>query len=151
MFSNTFNTTQFVDVSTPRQRAAGNTMFEDLSSPGSYFIETSTGYVYSVHKQRIIINRNGSFDDMINTDQHCLNRRIRNGKTSYETIQNRNMRLARIQYISDQRRRRPSTKTISSTGTVTMKDGTVTTSSNLYSPLTSKQLSYLTIDKNYRV
>lgn len=138
MFSNTFNTTQFVDVSTPRQRAAGNTMFEDLSSPGSYFIETSSGYVYSVSKQRIISNTNGRYKDSINTDQHCLNRRVKKTKsTSYEMINNRNDRLARIQYISDQRKNQSQTKVINSTGSMITSDGNNVTSSLLYTPLTT--------------
>ena len=138
MFSNTFNTTQFVDVSTPRQRAAGNTMFEDLSSPGSYFIETTSGYVYSVSKQRIISNTNGRYKDSINTDQHCLNRRIKKSKsTSYEMINNRNDRLARIQYISDQRKMQTQPRVISSTGTTSTPTGENITTSMFYTPLTT--------------
>lgn len=131
MFSNTFNTTQFIDVSTDRQRAAGTTVFQDLQNPGDYYMETASGHVYRTNKQTVISQTNNLlFDVDHQTTQYCINLRNRyqgkNKPMGYTLILDRNRRLARIQYISNKRNRLNNTRTISSTST--NNDGIVTTS-----------------------
>lgn len=109
MFSNSFNLTQFIDVTTDQQAKQGSTMFEDLNNPGDYYIETKSGMVYSINKTRIITNTRGKFTDEIDTTQHCINPRNiqRRGRSNgYSKLMTRTERLARIQHVSDQRANR---------------------------------------------
>lgn len=107
MFSNSFNTTQFRDVSTDEQIDNGTTMFEDLNNPGDYYIETDTGNVYRMNRTRVITTANNTFEDEINQTQHCINpRTIKRGQDrspGYMKLTNRLDRLSRIQYSSNRR------------------------------------------------
>jgi len=131
MFSNIFNTTQFIDVSTDKQRSAGTTVFQDLQNPGDYYMETASGHVYRTNKQTVISQTNGClFDVNHQTTQYCINLRNRyqgkNKPMGYSLILDRNRRLGRIQYISNKRSRLNNTMTISSIST--NNDGIVTSS-----------------------
>lgn len=110
MFTNTFNTTQFVDVSTSRQRAQGSTVYRDLNNPGDYYLETSSGSIYRINKQIAITNDRGSFVEEQDQIQYCINPRTlyrgKNKSLGYTPIMNRNQRLARIQYVSNRRARK---------------------------------------------
>ena len=110
MFSNTFNTTQFVDVSNDRQRNSGNTIYRDLNNPGDYYLETSAGTVYRINRQISITNIDGNFVEEQDQTQYCINPRTlyrgKNKSLGYTPIMNRNQRLARIQYVSNRRARK---------------------------------------------
>jgi hypothetical protein len=120
MFSNTFNTTQFIDVSNPKQRAAGNTVFRDLSNPGDYYMETSSGHVYRINRQEVIVSsEDNTYSTSVNETNYCINLRNayqgKNKPLGYALITDRNQRLARIQYFSDMRKRRNNNTVVSST------------------------------------
>lgn len=119
MFSNTFNTTQFIDVSTPKQRSAGNTMFRDLNNPGDYYIETTSGHVYRINRQEIITtSEDNTFSTDLNETNYCINLRNayqgKNKPLGYNLIHDRNQRLARIQYVSDKRKSRNNNTVVAS-------------------------------------
>ena len=105
-----FNTNQFTDVTTPRQRSNGTTMYRDNNNPGVFYTSHSTGYVRRVirmkkdkinnltnEKQSYKVQTNYQINPMIVENQES----ITNKRTIRIMLPTENMRLSRIQTQAD--------------------------------------------------
>ena len=105
-----FNTNQFTDVTTPRQRRNGTTCYRDNNNPGVFYTSHSNGYVRRVIKMRTdkinnLTNEKQSYKFQTNYQINPTivenQESITNKRTTRVMLPTENMRLSRIQSQAD--------------------------------------------------
>lgn len=126
-----FNTSQFTDVTTPRQRRNGTTCYRDNNNPGVFYTSHSNGYV-----RRIIRMRTDKINNLTNekkTRKININYQINptilenqeslvNKKLVRVMLPTENMRLSRIQTQADKFNKK---RFVANESGVTIKDNEI--------------------------
>ena len=99
-----FNTSRFIDVTTPRQSAQGTIVFHDIENPGVFYASYQSGYVRRIIQTTTQITSPHGNATSNDTSMYPLNARKtatnRNDNT-YVPITSVSNRLARIAEMAD--------------------------------------------------
>ena len=98
-----FNTTRFIDVSTPRQSANGTTVFHDTNNPGVYYASYSSGNVRRIIQTTTQTSSPISNTSSNHTTSYAINHRNTNPESdeTFVAINSVNGRLGRIVKMAD--------------------------------------------------
>lgn len=99
-----FNTTRFIDVTTPRQSAKGTMVFHDTDNPGVFYASYQSGYVRRIIKTTTQTSSPFGSTSFNNTVMYPLNARKTAADlndNTYVTINSVSNRLGRIAEMAD--------------------------------------------------
>ena len=99
-----FNTTRFIDVTTPRQSAKGTMVFHDTENPGVFYASYQSGYVRRIIKTTTQTSSPFGSTSFNNTTMYPLNSRKPAedvNDNTYVPIGSVSNRLARIAEMAD--------------------------------------------------
>ena len=99
-----FNTTRFIDVTTPRQSAKGTMVFHDTENPGVFYASYASGYVRRIIKTTTQTSSPFGSTSFNNTTMYPLNSRKPAedvNDNTYVPIGSVSNRLARIAEMAD--------------------------------------------------
>ena len=99
-----FNTTRFIDVTTPRQSAQGTMVFHDTENPGVFYASYASGYVRRIIKTTTQTSSPFGSTSSNNTTMYPLNSRKPAedvNDNTYVPIGSVSNRLARIAEMAD--------------------------------------------------
>ena len=98
-----FNTTRFIDVSTPRQTANGTTVFHDTNNPGVFYASYSSGNVRRIIQTTTQTSSPISSTSSNHTTSYTINHRNTNpdSNETFVAINSVNGRLGRIAEMAD--------------------------------------------------
>ena len=99
-----FNTTRFIDVTTPKQSAKGTMVFHDTANPGVFYASYQSGYVRRIIKTTTQTSSPFGSSSSNNTVMYPLNARKTAADVNdntYVTINSVSNRLGRIAEMAD--------------------------------------------------
>ena len=99
-----FNTSRFIDVTTPRQSAKGTMVFHDTDNPGVFYASYQSGYVRRIIKTTTQTSSPFGSTSFNNTVMYPLNARKTAADlndNTYVTINSVSNRLGRIAEMAD--------------------------------------------------
>ena len=99
-----FNTTRFIDVTTPKQSAKGTMVFHDTANPGVFYASYASGYVRRIIKTTTQTSSPFGSSSTNNTVAYPLNARktsTHDNDNTYVTINSVSNRLGRIAEMAD--------------------------------------------------
>ena len=99
-----FNTSRFIDVTTPRQSAQGTIVFHDTENPGVFYASYQSGYVRRIIKTTTQTTSPFGSTSFNNTVMYPLNSRktaTNLNDNTYVTINSVSNRLGRIAEMAD--------------------------------------------------